>query len=406
MKRLYFCVALGCWLLADATVGFAASGFTGVAHVRTASGGIGAPIANVQIRFLPERGGPAVTARTDARGSYRVDLARGRYWAFASHPAYEDYSSVPGFFVVTGSGHQTGNFFLREPGATTVLVLRHAEKGPPASPDTLTPLSPAGDARARELAHVAMKAGVSGIYVTEFLRTQQTAKPLADALQIAPTLYSQVPSLVTSIAAEHRGDVVLVVSHGGLVEQTLGQLSGTSPSGSLTDDFDNLFLVTSRLPGGDVLHLQYAAASLPDSSPWNVRSRTTLLLVPRVEPGAAGIARGQALKQALGKAGVSAIYCNAPAAVVAAVAAASGLTPAPYRTSDMASFARRVLADHAGKTVLIGARPKDVASIIKAVGGYPSIPVFTDEYDNLVVVTVDGAGDARVTSLQYGAASR
>jgi len=40
------------------------------------------------------------------------------------------------------------------------------------------------------------------------------------------------------------------------------------------------------------------------------------------------------------------------------------------------------------------------------VGGYPSIPVFTDEYDNLVVVTVDGAGDARVTSLQYGAASR
>jgi broad specificity phosphatase PhoE len=406
MKRVDVCVALVGWLLADVSVAFAESGFRGVVCVRTADGGIGAPVANADVRFLPEGGGPAVTARSDARGSYRVGLARGRYWAFASHPRYEDYSSVPGFFVVPGPGYQTGNFFLREPGMTTVLVLRHAEKGPNTNPDQQTPLSPAGEARARELAHVALKAGVSGIYVTEFLRTQQSAKPLADALQIAATRYSQPSSLVASIAAEHRGDVVLVVSHSMLVEQILAQLSGTSPSGPLTDEFDNLFLVTSGLPGGDVLHLQYAAASLPDSSPWNVRVRTTLLLVSCVEQGTAGIARGQALKQALGKAGVSAIYCNAPAAIVAAVAAASGLTPAPYSTKDVAAFAGRVLADHAGETVLIGARPKDISSIIRAVRGYPLIPVFTDEYDNLVVITVDESGDARVTSLQYGATSR
>jgi broad specificity phosphatase PhoE len=405
MKRLV-CVALACGLLTDVTVAFDSSGYQGVVYVRMADGGIGAPIASAGIRFLPEDGGRAVTTRSDARGAYRVDLARGRYWAFASHPGYEDYSSVPGFFVVPGPGYQTGNFFLREPGTTTVLVLRHAEKGPDANPDQLTPLTPEGEARARELAHVALKAGVSGIYATDFVRTQGTAKPLANALQVAVTSYSQPSSLVASIAEEHRGDVVLVVSHSGLVEQILGQLSGASPPGSLTGEFDNLFLVTSRLPGGDVLHLQYAAASPPDSSPWNVRVRTTLLLVPRVEKGTAGMARGQALKQALAKAGVSAIYCNAPAATVAAVAAASGLTPQPYSTGDMAAFARRVLRDHAGKTVLIGARPKDISSIIRSVRGYPVIPVFTDEYDNLVVVTVDRSGDARVTSLQYGAASR
>lgn len=406
MERLRVGVPLVCGLLANVAVALAGSGFQGVAFVRTADGGIGAPIAKVEIRFVPESGGPAVTTRTDVHGAYRVDLAQGRYWAFARHPAYEDYSSVPGFFVVRGPGRQTGNFFLREPGTTTVLVLRHAEKGPTANPDQQTPLTPAGEARARELAHVALKAGVSGIYVTEFVRTQRTAKPLADALHVPLTPYSQVPSLVASIAAEHRGDVVLVVSHSGIVEQILGQLSGGSPSGSLTDDFDNLFLVTSRLPGGDVLHLQYAAASLPDSSPWNVRASTTLLLVPRVEQGRAGIARALALKQVLAKAGLSAIYCNAPAASVAAVAAASGVTPASYATGDMAAFARGVLAHHRGKTVLIYARPKDITSIITAVQGYPLIPVFPDEYDNLVVITVDGSGAARVTSLQYGAASR
>src|SRR5437773_8048647 len=69
--------------------------------------------------------------------------------------------------------------FLRP--VTTVIVVRHAEKNiEPANPDP--DLSPAGQARAQELARMFGDAGVNAIYATQFKRTQQTVKPLGDRL--------------------------------------------------------------------------------------------------------------------------------------------------------------------------------------------------------------------------------
>ena len=68
----------------------------------------------------------------------------------------------------------------------TVLLVRHAEKAAGGSDDP--PLSPAGEARARVLAHVAGSAGVSAIYHTQYKRTQQTVAPLAAKLGLTPTL--------------------------------------------------------------------------------------------------------------------------------------------------------------------------------------------------------------------------
>ena len=67
--------------------------------------------------------------------------------------------------------------------STTVLLVRHAEK---TSAATDPPLSVAGKARARVLAHVAGSAGVNAIYHTQFQRTQQTVKPLAVAQGLTP----------------------------------------------------------------------------------------------------------------------------------------------------------------------------------------------------------------------------
>ncbi|NIM17839.1 MAG: hypothetical protein GTO45_38170 [Candidatus Aminicenantes bacterium] len=41
-------------------------------------------------------------------------MSTQRYVVTAKHPGYQNYSSAPGFFVVTGSGFQTGNIFLKK----------------------------------------------------------------------------------------------------------------------------------------------------------------------------------------------------------------------------------------------------------------------------------------------------
>lgn len=377
-------------------------GYQGFAYVRNPDGGIGPTIRDVVIRFIPESGGSVVVIRTDAKGSYRADLATGRYWCIATHRGFEDYSSIPGFFVVQGGGYQTGNVFLREPRATTVLLLRHAEK---ASDDEDSPLNPDGRARAQELARVALKAGVTDIYATKFQRTQQTAQPLAEALRLCPTICDDPALLVSKIKSEHNGDTVLVVSHSGTVEIILGNLLGTSVPRFLSNEYDNLFVVTTRGSSGDVVNLQYGNPDTPDSPSNNVAGRTKLLLVTPVESGSAGALRAAALTQAARKANPAAIYCNPPLTTVQPLATALGVTPQTYDAGNVPSFIQSVLSQYNGKTVLICGTRAVLRSIMGTVHGTPVGPLLPNEYDNLVFVTIESPSDAKVGYLQYGAAS-
>src|SRR5216683_3149804 len=64
---------------------------------------------------------------------------------------------------------------------TTVILIRHAEKViDPNNPDV--DLSPAGQERAQELVRMFGDAGINAIYATQYKRTQQSVKPLADKL--------------------------------------------------------------------------------------------------------------------------------------------------------------------------------------------------------------------------------
>ena len=134
---------------------------------------------------------------------------------------------------------------------TTVIVLRHAEKQDPSPlPDNQVPLTAAGQARAATLAQVLAQEGVTKIYVTEKLRTQQTAAPLATLLGITP---QQIPAantdqLVTKLRSfRNRGRVIVVVGHSNTVPAIIEKLGGgivTIPA----YDFDDLFVLTLRKP--------------------------------------------------------------------------------------------------------------------------------------------------------------
>ncbi|MBL0126844.1 MAG: histidine phosphatase family protein [Flavobacteriales bacterium] len=127
---------------------------------------------------------------------------------------------------------------------TTIYVVRHAEKLDPADPDT--PLSPEGEARARDLASTLARAGVQRIYATTRLRTQQTVAPLAQQRNLVPVILEPAATeeLVARIKADDRGMVVVVAGHNNTVPVIVQGLSGVVVDGIPEDRFDRLFKVT------------------------------------------------------------------------------------------------------------------------------------------------------------------
>lgn len=138
------------------------------------------------------------------------------------------------------------NYFCWFYPQTTVIVLRHAEKDTASNqPDDLVPLTQAGMARAATLAQVAERAGVSAIYVTQKLRTQQTAEPLAASSGVTPVQLSAADTdgLIDAVLSSgNRGGVIVIVGHSDTVPLIIDRLGG----GAVTvgEEFDNLFVLT------------------------------------------------------------------------------------------------------------------------------------------------------------------
>jgi len=143
---------------------------------------------------------------------------------------------------------------------TTVFLVRHAEKGtpPPNDPDN-PPLSNTGRQRAKELAQVLGDVGVKAIFASQFVRTQQTAQPLATMLGIPVQKPAIAPQeLANRIRADYAGQVVLVTGHSNTVPKVIEALGGGTMPDIEDAEFDNLYVVT--IHGTDqvkVLRLKY-----------------------------------------------------------------------------------------------------------------------------------------------------
>jgi broad specificity phosphatase PhoE len=142
---------------------------------------------------------------------------------------------------------------------TTVLVVRHADRD--GQNDALTA---AGEARAKELVHVAGKAGVSAIYCTKTVRSRKTAEPLATASQLTPVELDpkDVDGLAKKIREDQKGKTVLVVAHSNTVPLILAALGGPKLPDLAETDFDDLYVLTlsSGSPAeAGLASLQYGA---------------------------------------------------------------------------------------------------------------------------------------------------
>ncbi len=127
---------------------------------------------------------------------------------------------------------------------TRYYLVRHADR---LDSSANSPLSAAGFARANILRDTLLDKRVGLIYASTFLRTQQTAQPLADALHLPLTLYrpDTTAELITALQGI-RGKNVLVVGHSNNIPQIVEGLSGGAIIPIPENDFDNLFIVTIR----------------------------------------------------------------------------------------------------------------------------------------------------------------
>lgn len=132
-----------------------------------------------------------------------------------------------------------------------VIVVRHAERadgGAGAATMTGTPadplLSAAGEARAGKLAGMLAESGVTAIFVTEFRRTQDTAKPLAAKLGVNAHVVkaADTAALLERLKTAHENDVILVVGHSNTMPAIIKGLTGDTVT--IPDSqYDDLFVL-------------------------------------------------------------------------------------------------------------------------------------------------------------------
>lgn len=136
---------------------------------------------------------------------------------------------------------------------TTVFLVRHAEKSTtPANDPTLLET---GQKRAEELAYILGKSGIKAIYTSQFLRTKQTAEPLAKQLGLTSQTIpiklnanSEIsPESIKEIVEQiykNAGDNALIVGHSNTVPDVIKALGGDIVPTIDEKEFDNLFVVT------------------------------------------------------------------------------------------------------------------------------------------------------------------
>lgn len=144
--------------------------------------------------------------------------------------------------VVIMSGMMLPQAIVADENTPVFFLVRHAEKTD-TGPDPQ--LSAAGQERANVLAGLLHEAGITGIYSTDFIRTRETAAPLARQLQIETRLYD--PSSLVEFASnlKRQPGRYLVIGHSNTTTELVEMLGGEA--GQDIDEpaeYDRLYVLT------------------------------------------------------------------------------------------------------------------------------------------------------------------
>lgn len=141
------------------------------------------------------------------------------------------------------------SWFFESQATTTVIFVRYADI---VDRDAVNPgLNSAGRRRADELARVLgdvdVVAGVDAIFATQFRKSQETAEPLAQRLQLPVQVVdsTNVRGLADMILQEYKGKIVLVITDREALPQLIRRFHGSKKLPPMADDeHDNLYIVS------------------------------------------------------------------------------------------------------------------------------------------------------------------
>ena len=157
------------------------------------------------------------------------------------------WCSIAGILLVS-AGCLAGPAVRQTAAQEAVIVVRHAER---LNDSTDSPLSREGQARAAKLADHLRSARITAAFATQFVRTRDTAGPLAKTagvpVQTVPA--ADTPALVARIRALGAGARVLVAGHSDTVPKILSALGCADPVTIPADEYDNLWIVVPVASG-------------------------------------------------------------------------------------------------------------------------------------------------------------
>ena len=140
-------------------------------------------------------------------------------------------------------------WFFESQATTTIIFVRHAEKATEPADDP--GLSEAGQRRvaelARQLVDADVVAGIDAVYATNYNRTQETARPIADALDLPINTYdaSDTETVLATILKEHKGKIILVVGHSNTVPMLIANLGASKKVPPIHEsEYDNIYIIS------------------------------------------------------------------------------------------------------------------------------------------------------------------
>ena len=140
-------------------------------------------------------------------------------------------------------------WFFESQATTTIIFVRHAEKATEPADDP--GLSEAGQRRVaeltRQLVDADVVAGIDAVYATDYNRTQETARPIADALDLPINTYdaSDTETVLATILKEHKGKIILVVGHSNTVPMLIANLGASKKVPPIHEsEYDNIYIIS------------------------------------------------------------------------------------------------------------------------------------------------------------------
>ncbi len=140
-------------------------------------------------------------------------------------------------------------WFFESQATTTIIFFRHAEQTSHDEADP--PLSEAGQRRVaeltRQLVDADVVAGIDAIYSTPYIRSLETARPLADQLDLPINTYAadDTEEILDTILKNHKGKIILVIGHSNTLPVLIANLGASKKVPAIAqNEFDNIYIIS------------------------------------------------------------------------------------------------------------------------------------------------------------------